>query len=64
MWNFYQVIIDLIMHDKGILDEFLPQVSVPLINFISKSPDQFRTASFNGQQTCMDLMFALIAKIF
>jgi len=49
MWNFYQIIVDLIVNDRGILDEFLPQASVPLINFMQKNPDQFRTASFNGQ---------------
>ncbi len=60
MWSFYQVIMDLILNDKGILDDFLSQAAVPLINFISKSPEEFKSASFNGQMTCMDMMFSLI----
>jgi hypothetical protein len=64
MWQFYQIIINLIVNDRGILDEFLPQAAVPLINFMSKNPEQFRTATFEGQGTCLDMMFALIAKIF
>lgn len=39
MWNFYQIIVNLILNDRGILDEFLPQASVPLINFMSKNPE-------------------------
>lgn len=64
MWKFYQMIINLILNDTGILDGFLPQASVPLINFMSKNPDQFRTANFEGQGTCLDMIFSLVAKIF
>lgn len=39
MWSFYDMIITSILTDRGILDEFLPQVSVPLINYISKNPE-------------------------
>lgn len=58
------MIVESLLSDKGILDDYLAQMAVPLINFISKSPEQFKTASFNGQTTCMDLMFSLIGKIF
>lgn len=57
MWNFYQIIVNLIVQDKGILDEWLPQAAVPLINFMNKSPEQFRTATFEGQGSCLDMMF-------
>lgn len=63
MWNFYSIMINLILQDKGILDEFLCQASVPFINFMSKNPEQFKSCSFNGSQTCMDLMFQLIGRI-
>ncbi len=64
MWNFYLVIIDLIVNNKGILDEFIHAASVPLINFMSKNPEQFRTATFEGHGSCMDMMFSLIGRIF
>lgn len=64
MWNFYVVIIDLIVNDKGVLEEFTHAASVPLINFMAKSPDQFRNASFDGHGSAMDMMFNLIGKIF
>lgn len=44
MWNFYLIIVDLIVNNKGILDEYTHAASVPLINFISKNPEQFRQA--------------------
>jgi hypothetical protein len=37
---------------------------VPLINFMSKNPEQFKAATFDGQGSCLDMMFALIGKIF
>jgi hypothetical protein len=64
MWRFYFVLVDLYLNDKGILDEFIFQASVPLINYMQKDPEQFRTAHFEGFGSCMDLMFALIGKIF
>lgn len=64
MWKFYQTIIDLYVNDRGILDEYIQNASVPLINYMSKNPEEFRTASFDGLGSCMDLMFTLIAKIF
>lgn len=64
MWNFYLVFIDLIVNDKGILDELFHAVSVPLINYISKDPEQFRTANFEGHGSCIDMMFSLIGRIF
>mmetsp|Transcript_18593 Transcript_18593/g.17685 ORF Transcript_18593/g.17685 Transcript_18593/m.17685 type:complete len:268 (+) Transcript_18593:1186-1989(+) len=63
MWNFFQLIIDLIINDKGILEEFLSQVSVPLSNYVVKTADHFATLSLNGQQTCLDMMLFLIQKI-
>ena len=64
MWQFYMVIVDLVVGNKGVLDEFLPQAAVPLINFMNKSPNEFRAASFEGHGSCMDMMFALIGRIF
>ena len=64
MWNFYLIIVDLIVNNKGILDEFIHAASVPLINFVSKNPEQFRTATFEGHGPCMDMMFTLIGRIF
>jgi len=48
MWNFYGIIIDLIVNNRGILDEYTHAVCVPLINFMSKNPEQFRNANFGN----------------
>jgi hypothetical protein len=64
MWKFFLTIVDLYVNDRGIIDEFMFQASVPLINYISKDPVQFRNANIEGYGTCMDMMFGLIAKIF
>jgi len=31
---------------------------------MAKSPDQFRTATFEGQGSCLDMLFSLIGRIF
>ena len=64
MWKFFLTIIDLYVNDKGLLDEFIFQASVPLINYMQKNPEQFRQAQFEGYGSCMDLLFSLIGKIF
>ena len=57
MWRIYQVIINLHLSDKGILDNSLPQASVPLINFMVKAPDAFKMANFEGQGSPLEMMF-------
>lgn len=34
--------------DTGILDEYLAQVSVPIINYMTKAPNEFKHANFTG----------------
>ena len=63
MWKFYVVIIDLVVNNKGILDEHIPAAAVPLMNFISKDPSQFLQANFDGN-SALDMMFSFIGKIF
>jgi hypothetical protein len=65
MWNFYILICESLLNDKGILDEDLCVVSVPLINFINKDPATFRTTQFdyNGQKTtCLDIFCQVVGK--
>lgn len=64
LWRFYFTIIDLYVNDRGLIDEFIFQASVPLINYMQKDPEQFRSAVFEGLGSCMDMMFGLIGKIF
>jgi hypothetical protein len=45
MWNIYLLIADSLLTDKGILDEFIDTISVPLINFMNKDPVTFRHSS-------------------
>jgi hypothetical protein len=63
MWNFYIALADSFLNGKGVLDEFLHVVSVPFLNFINKSPTQFRDLSVNGYGTCLDIMVQVITKI-
>lgn len=64
MWKFFFTIVDLYVNDRGLIEEFIFQASVPLINYMQKNPDQFRNAVFDGFGSCMDMMFNLIGKIF
>jgi hypothetical protein len=64
MWKFFFTIVDLYVNDRGLIEEFIGQASVPLINYMQKNPDQFRNAVFDGFGSCMDMMFNLIGKIF
>jgi len=57
-------IIDLYVNNKGLLDEYLVQFSVPLVNYMAKDPEQFRNAVFDGYGSCVDMMFTLITRIF
>lgn len=63
MWKFYFTIIDLYVNDRGIIDDFMYQASVPLINYMQKDPEYFSNAVLEGR-SCMEMMFNLIAKIF
>lgn len=66
MWNFFKILIDSIMSDQGQLDEYLEYVSVVLINFINKAPEQMKQLEYPGQQnqTCLNMLCNLVAKIF
>ena len=64
MWGIYQHIINLYIRDQGVIDLLIGQASVPLINFMVKAPEVFKTANFEGQGTPLNMMFAFIQKIF
>jgi len=49
MWNIYLLICDSLLTDKGILDEFIDILSVPLINFMNRDPHTFKTAQLDYQ---------------
>lgn len=57
MWGMYAYIINLYIQDKVVLDTLISQASVPLINFMVKAPEQFKTASFEGMGNPLDMMF-------
>jgi hypothetical protein len=65
MWNIYLLIADSLLTDKGILDEFIDTISVPLINFMNKDPVTFRQfqLDYNGQKTtCLDIFCQVVGK--
>ena len=52
MWNFLQHIINSIMAEKGILDQFIDGAFVVVINIMNRDPATFATISlpnFQGQ---------------
>jgi hypothetical protein len=64
MWSFYYHIVNLYLKDQGVIDSCIAQASVPLINFMVKAPEVFKTTDFGGQGTPLNLMLQFIAKIF
>ena len=65
IWNFFQMIVNSILVDEGIHDEFLQQVFAVFINLINKAPEQFKSITFNmnnTQITALDLTCQLIVK--
>jgi hypothetical protein len=48
MWGIYQHIITIYIQDQDYIKRLLSQASVPLINFMVKAPEVFKTANFNG----------------
>jgi hypothetical protein len=64
MWNFYLLFMDASINKREFMEGYLENLSVPLINFMNKAPDQFRQLTFNGNQSCIDLMFQHITSIF
>ena len=46
MWNFFQLIVQSIMEDRGILDSYLPCSFAFIINLMNKEPQNFKTISF------------------
>ena len=64
MWKLYFHIIGLYINDSGIIDECIAQVSVPIINYMTKAPNEFKHANFTGQGTPLDLLFQFITKVF
>ena len=62
MWNFYSLIIETFLN-KGILDEYVTQASVPLINYMVKAPDLFKQGLPDGRKP-LEMILAYIAKCF
>lgn len=56
MWSYYPIMMDSFINNKGILDEYIPQTAVPVLNYISKNPQQFMQANFFGA-SASDLVF-------
>lgn len=56
MWSYLPIMMDSFISNKGILDEYIPQTAVPVLNYISKNPQQFMQANFFGA-SAIDLVF-------
>ena len=52
------------LKDKGIVDSYISQAAIPLINFMVKAPVKFKTINFNNKGTPLNLMLQFITKIF
>ena len=64
MWGFYYNIVNSYLGDKGIVDSYISQAAIPLINFMTKAPVEFKTKNFNNMGTPLNLMLQFITKIF
>ena len=63
MWNFFQLIVQSIMEDRGILDNYLNCSFAFIINLMNKEPQGFKTVQFPNAQgqasTALDMTLAL-----
>jgi hypothetical protein len=57
MWGFFGHIVNSYLQDKGIIDEFITQSSVPLVNFMVKAPQEFKNANFEGHGSPLNMIF-------
>ena len=68
MWNFYQLIVQSIMTEKGILDQYVDGAFVVIINIMNKDPVAFSSLSFNNYQgqseSVMSMTWNLALKSF
>ena len=65
MWGFFNHIIQLYVQGAGVIDDMVSQASVPLINFMVKSPESFFQANqMLNNQVPIDLMFGFVHHIF
>ena len=48
MWGFYQHIVNLYLQDKGVLDSEAAAAAVPLINYMVKAPEDFKTLNLGS----------------
>lgn len=44
MWHFFQLIVNSILTDQGVFDEYLQQVFAVFIGMLNKEPEVFKTA--------------------
>lgn len=68
MWNFFQLIFQSIMEDRGILDNHLDSAFAFIINLMNKEPQNFKQATFPNAQgqavTALDMTLQLGQKSF
>jgi hypothetical protein len=63
MWGLFNIIISQYMSNKGIIDENISAASVSIINFMVKSPEEFKFLNINGK-TPLQMVLEMIQKIF
>jgi hypothetical protein len=63
MWNLFRLIVESYMTDRGILDPHMQIVSVALVNYMVKAPNEFVNANINGKAPLF-MTLELIQKIF
>jgi hypothetical protein len=49
MWNIFGYIHQSYITDQGIIDEFIVQAGVSIINFMTKASNEYKTFKLNGQ---------------
>lgn len=64
MWQHFHELVTSILHDQGPLYEYMPQLFVPLLNFMKYDPVNFRSMDMGNGVTPMQLTCQLAAKAF
>lgn len=63
MWGLFVTLVNSYMNERGVIEENISAAAVCIINYMQKSPEEFKFAEINGK-TPIQMVLEMIQKIF